>query len=75
MSGVDRRKQELERDKWKKHLLDLRTRREKQAQRRFAKFPCGNWPSKWQQESDILQKEKLFYELQDCLHHCCAKPC
>lgn len=28
--GVDRRKQELERDKWKKHLLELRLRREKQ---------------------------------------------
>ena len=43
--GVDRRKQELERDKWKKQLLDLRLRRDKQ-------------------NTEILQKEKLFYEVQ-----------
>lgn len=47
--GVDPRKQELERDKWKKHLLELRLRRDKQ-------------------ETEILQKEKLFYELQTQRH-------
>ncbi|CAK9101978.1 Hypothetical protein (Fragment) [Durusdinium trenchii] len=43
--GVDRPKQELEREKWKKHLFSLRMRQDKQ-------------------ESDILEKEKFYHELQ-----------